>query len=113
MKERILALDVGDRRIGIAVSDPLGLTAQPVGMVERVGWGPDVRAVARHAEAYGTHTLLCGLPRNMDGSYGPQAGKVRAFAERLTAAGFTVLFWDERMTTLTAERVLIEGGVRR
>jgi len=110
---RIVALDVGDKRIGVAVSDLLGLTAQPVGMVERVGWGPDIRAIAAHAQAYDTRTLLCGLPRNMDGSYGPQAEKVQAFAGKLEESGFDVLFWDERMSTVTAERALIEGGMRR
>ncbi len=113
MKERILALDVGDRRIGVAVSDPLGLTAQPVGMVERVGFGPDIRRIGAYAEKYRTRSLLCGLPLNMDGSEGPQAQKVKAFADQLEKAGFTVVFWDERMSTLTAERALIEGGVRR
>lgn len=113
MEKRILALDVGDRRIGVAVSDPLGITAQPVGMVERVGWGPDIQKIQGWAAQYDTDTLLCGLPLNMDGTAGPQAQKVRAFARQLEKAGFHMLFWDERMTTVTAERALIEGGVRR
>ena len=108
-----MALDVGDRRIGVAVSDSLGITAQPVGMIERVGWGPDVRRIGEYAQAYGAQTILCGLPRNMDGSYGPQAEKVRVFAQQLEKAGYVVVFWDERLSTVTAERVLIEGGVRR
>lgn len=111
--ERILALDVGDARIGVAVSDPLGIIAQPVGLVTRVGWGPDIAKITGFADEYGTRRLLCGLPLNMDGSAGGQADKVRAFAQQLEKKGFTVTFWDERMTTVTAERALIEGGVHR
>lgn len=111
--ERILALDVGDARIGVAVSDPLGIIAQPIGLVTRVGWGPDIAKITEFADQYDTRTLLCGLPLNMDGSAGGQADKVRAFAQQLEKKGFTVTFWDERMTTVTAERALIEGGVHR
>lgn len=113
MEERILALDVGDRRIGVAVSDSLGWTAQPVGVIQRVGWGPDIQAISAYATQYDTHTLLCGLPLNMDGSSGPQAQKVRSFAAQLESAGYHVRFWDERMSTVTAERAMIEGGMRR
>lgn len=113
MKDRILALDVGDRRIGIAVSNETGMIAQPVGKVVRIGWGPDIRRIGEFAAQYETKTLLCGMPRNMDGSYGPQAENVRMFARQLEGAGYTVVYWDERMTTITAERALIQGGVRR
>lgn len=113
MDERILALDVGDRRIGVAVSDALLLTAQPLGKIDRVGYGPDTRRVAEYAAMYQTARILCGMPRNMDGSYGPQADKVRAFAGQLENAGLSVTFWDERLSTVEAERALIEGGVRR
>lgn len=111
--ERILALDVGDARIGVAVSDPLGVIAQPAGLITRVGWGPDIEKIIGFADQYGTRNILCGLPLNMDGSAGGQAEKVRAFAAQLEKKGFTVAFWDERMTTVTAERALIEGGVHR
>lgn len=110
---RILCLDVGDRRIGVAVSDPLGITAQPLDTYTRVGYGPDSRHIAALAGRYGTDRVLCGLPRNMDGSQGFQAGKVRDFAAVLEGAGLRVSYWDERMTTVAAERALIEGGVRR
>lgn len=113
MQERILALDVGERRIGVAVSDPLGMIAQSVGLIEHVGWGPDVAKVCEIADRYQTRSVLCGLPLNMDGSAGGQRKRVRAFAKKLENAGFTVSFWDERLTTVTAERALIEGGVRR
>ena len=108
-----MALDIGDKRIGVAVSDLLGITAQPVGMIEHIGWGPDIRRIGEYATQYETWRILCGLPRNMDGSYGPQAEKIKAFAQQLEKAGYTVVFWDERMSTVTAERTLIAGGVRR
>lgn len=110
---RILCLDVGDRRIGVAVSDPLGYTAQPLETYQRVGYGPDTRHIAALAARYGTNQVLCGLPRNMDGSLGGQAEKVRALAAELEKAGLRISFWDERLSTVTAEQALIEGGVRR
>jgi len=110
---RILCLDVGDKRIGVAVSDSLGITAQPLDTYTRVGYGPDVRHMMALASRYGTDRILCGLPRNMDGSTGGQADKVRAFAAELEKVGLRVSYWDERMTTLSAERALIQGGVRR
>lgn len=113
MQERILALDIGDKRIGVAVSDGLGITAQPVGKIDHIGWGPDIRRIGEYAAQYETRRILCGMPRNMDGSYGPQAEKIRAFAKQLENAGYNVVFWDERLSTVSAERALIQGGVRR
>jgi len=113
MHERIVALDVGDRRIGIAVSDPLGITAQPIETYTRVGYGPDVRRISQIAAQYETTNILCGLPRNMDGSEGFQAEKVREFAKQLENAGFTVTYYDERMTTMLAEDALLEADMRR
>lgn len=110
---RILGLDVGDRRIGVAVSDELGLTAQPVETYTRKGYGPDVRHFGELAERYGTRLFLCGLPRNMDGSVGGQAQRVREFAAQLEAAGYTVRYQDERMTTVSAQRALLEADMRR
>ncbi len=112
-KKRIICLDVGDRRIGIAVSDPLGLTAQPVETYTRVGYGPDTKKILVLADQYGTDQVLCGLPRNMDGSEGFQVDKVREFAGKLEEAGLTVSFYDERMTTIQAESILLEGGLHR
>lgn len=113
MRLRILGLDVGDRRIGVAVSDLLGMTAQPVETYTRVGYGPDVRHFKELAAAYETDQFLCGLPRNMDGSVGGQAERVRDFAAQLEAAGLTVHYQDERMTTVSAERALLEADMRR
>lgn len=110
---RILALDVGDKRIGVAVSDPLGITAQPIETYTRIGYGPDVRHMCELASAYETNIILCGLPRNMDGSSGGQAQRVRDFAAQLEAAGLTIHYQDERMTTVSAERALLEANMRR
>ena len=113
MNERIVALDVGDRRIGIAVSDPLGFTAQPVETYTRVGYGPDTRRIAQLAQQYDTNRILCGLPLNMDGTQGFQTQKVREFAAKLEETGLTVEFYDERMTTVLAEGALLEADMRR
>ena len=97
----MLALDVGSKRIGVAGSDALGLTAQAIETLQR--------ARSRGAEAF-----VLGLPRNMDGSEGFQAEDTRAFAQALQEkAGLPVLFVDERLTTRAAHNVLIEGNVRR
>lgn len=113
MNERIVALDVGDRRIGIAVSDPLGYTAQPIETYTRVGYGPDTRHILQIAEQYATNRILCGLPLNMDGTQGFQTQKVRDFAAKLEEAGLIIEFYDERMTTVLAESALLEADMRR
>jgi len=113
MKKRIVALDVGDRRIGIAVSDPLGITAQPLETYTRVGYGPDVRHIVQIAKTYETDQILCGLPRNMDGTQGFQVEKVREFADKLEEQGLVVSYYDERMTTMLAEGALLEANMRR
>lgn len=113
MNKRIVALDVGDRRIGIAVSDPLGITAQPIETYTRVGYGPDTRHIAQIAKQYDTDQILCGLPRNMDGSQGFQVDKVREFASKLEELGLLISFYDERMTTMLAEGALLEANMRR
>lgn len=110
---RVIALDVGDVRIGVAVSDPTGSIAQPVEVYKRVGYGPDCRYVQSLCQRFETRTVLLGLPLNMDGSRGGQAEKAMALGQVLEKAGLKVVYQDERMTTVTAERVLIDGGVRR
>lgn len=113
MNKRIVALDVGDRRIGIAVSDLLGITAQPLETYTRVGYGPDTRHIAAICRQYETDQILCGLPRNMDGTQGFQADKVREFAKKLEEQGMVVAYYDERMTTMLAEGALLEANMRR
>ena len=113
MAGRVIALDVGDVRIGVAVSDPTGTIAQPLEVYKRVGFGPDSRYVLSLCEKYQTQHVLLGLPLNMDGSLGSQAQKAQAFGNVLEQKGLTVSYQDERMTTVTAEKVLIGGNVRR
>ena len=113
MMKRIVALDVGDRRIGIAVSDPLGYTAQPLETYTRVGYGPDTRHIKQICDQYDTDLILCGLPRNMDGTQGFQTQKVRDFAAKLEEAGLHIEYYDERMTTMLAEDALLEADMSR
>lgn len=110
---RTLCLDVGEKRIGVAVSDPLNLTAQGVETIPNRGFARVLQRLKELSEGYDTKRLVLGLPRNMDGSEGFQAERIRAFAKKLEAEGFEVLYQDERMTTLQARGALIEGGVRR
>lgn len=110
---KIVALDVGDVRIGIAVCDETRTIATPHSVYKRVGYGPDVRHIKALCDEMGTSSVLCGLPRNMDGSIGFQAQKVLSLAQQLEAAGLHVIYQDERLTTVTAERALIEGGMHR
>ena len=108
MVKRILALDVGERRIGVAVSDLLGITAQGVETIFTEGLERDLKRVGELARQYETDQLLLGLPMRMSGEEGLQAGRVRAFAERLSEMGLQVRFQDERLTSVSAERVLID-----
>lgn len=112
---RYLAFDVGERRIGIAVSDPLGITAQGIETYTRCGdEAADVAHLVKLANGYRPVRLVFGLPRNMDGSCGFQAEAVKAFAEKVVASWDGEYdYCDERMTTMSANRVLLEGDVRR
>ena len=110
---RVLGLDVGDVRIGIAVSDETRLIATPHSVYRRVGWGPDVKHLAGLYRDLGCDLAVCGLPRNMDGSIGFQAEKVQQFAGMLADAGMNLVFQDERLSTVSATDALIEGGMRR
>ena len=114
MAGRVIALDVGDVRIGVAVSDPTGAIAQPLEVYRRVGYGPDSRYVKALCDRYETNRVVLGLPLNMDGTLGGQAQKAQDFGRVLQEKmGLNVSYQDERMTTVTAEQVLIGGNVRR
>lgn len=111
---RILALDVGEKRIGLAVSDPLGLTAQGLGVLKRKNWEDDLARLLEMARPYRVQEVLVGLPRHMDGRLGAQAEKILALAQTLgEALGAKVATWDERLTTVEAERVLIAADMSR
>ena len=110
---RVLCLDVGTRRIGVAVTDPLDITAQGVETIHTRGMENDIARVKELCAAYDTRRVLLGLPRNMDGSEGFQAEYCRKFGDRLCEEGFQVRYQDERLTSSAATRTLIEGGVHR
>lgn len=112
---RTLALDVGSKTIGIAVSDPLGMFAQPVETWSRVGRRRDVEHVAAMAREREVERIVVGLPLRTDGEEGPEALEVRRTAEALEGVleGVDVVFQDERFTTAQAERSLIQADVRR
>ncbi|HSY67304.1 MAG TPA: Holliday junction resolvase RuvX [Edaphobacter sp.] len=108
---RILGFDVGDRRIGLAISDPLGYTAQPLFTLHRAGRRADLKAVARVLRKHGVTEVVVGNPLYMSGDQSPQAAKAQAFAEDLrTEFGATVHLWDERLTTTQAHRHLDDAG---
>ena len=113
MNERILALDIGDARIGVAVSDMSRMIATPVEVIHRVGYGPDVRRILELCRQYDTTLILSGWPLNMDGTAGFQSAKVQQFCQQLEKAGLTVYYQDERLTTVTAEHALLEGNMHR
>lgn len=110
---RVICLDIGDRRIGVAVTDPLNLTAQAVETIQARGFERDAARVLELCRRYETDRVLCGLPLNMDGSAGIQAQHSRAFAEYLEGKGLRIRFQDERLTTRQARSVLLEADVRR
>ena len=111
---KILAVDWGWAKYGLAVSDDLGLTAQGLGTFVRGSETQMLDAIAAQIGALGVEAIVVGLPRNMDGSDGPSAEAARAFAKTLEAQSrLPVHLWDERLTTLAAERMLVGAGVRR
>jgi len=117
---RKIALDVGDATIGVAVSDQLGIIAQGLTTILRVGIRKDAGKVLDLIAEYDCDTVVLGLPKNMDGSEGAQCQKVKEFKTMLenkmhsTGMGnITIVFEDERLTTVMAEKVLISGDVRR
>lgn len=115
--ERIIALDVGDRRIGLAISDALGWTAQGLTTLERKGMEKDMEFLKGLIQEHQVRTLVSGLPRNMNGTIGPQGEKVKVFMEALvTALGdyeCQVVFWDERLTSVAAHKAMLEGDLSR
>jgi putative holliday junction resolvase len=112
---RTLALDVGDKRIGVAVSDPLGFTAEPLVVITRTpSVKADLRAVEELLQRYDVSKIVVGMPVMLAGEEGIQAGKVREFVERLSRRlRIPVVTWDERLSTVEAERFLIKAGQSR
>jgi putative Holliday junction resolvase len=111
-RRRILALDVGKRRIGLAISDGLGITAQGLPTLQRTTVREDLTNLADLCRERDVTLFLVGEPLHMSGDKSRQAQYIRDFAERLTErTGIPVQFWDERLTTVQAQRVLRESGI--
>lgn len=114
---RIMGLDFGSKTVGVAVSDPLGVTAQGIEIVRRTSENKLRRTLARIEELiaeYQVTEIVLGFPKNMNNTIGERAEKSLAFKEMLERrTGLPVVMWDERLTTVAANRTLMEGGVRR
>jgi len=110
---RILALDVGDKRIGVAISDPSQLLARSLKVIQRGSRQEDFAAVARLVEEYEVEKVVVGYPRSLDGTVGEQADKVERYAAGLAKAmDVPLVLWDERFSTVSAERLMREAGSR-
>jgi len=111
---RILGLDLGERRIGVAVSDETGLIAQAVEVIERRGPAEDMARIAELVRRFDAGRIVVGLPKNMDGTVGPAGQKALAFAADLReAVGVPVDTWDERLSTAEVNRMLVDSDVSR
>jgi putative Holliday junction resolvase len=112
--KRWLALDLGHVRIGVALSDPLGITAQPLTVLKSAGTQKDIAAIGGLVNQYEATQVIVGLPFNMDGTESTTTQKVREFTAKLAGRlNVPVFFVDERLTSKQAERAMVEGNVRR
>lgn len=108
----ILGLDVGEKRIGVALAD--GLLAIPLTVIDRAGEEADLERVLTLAEEHEVKRIVVGLPRSLDGSIGRQAERVLSFSSALSeSTDVPVDTWDERLSTVSAERLLLDAGVKR
>jgi len=112
---RVLAIDLGDVRIGLALSDPLGVTTRPLPVLRSCGRKSDLNALCELILEHEVGSIVIGLPLMLSGEEGPAARSARAWADRLRGRlpGVEIELWDERLTTVEVERKMIDGGVRR
>ncbi len=114
---RAIGLDFGSKTVGVAISDPLGLTAQGIEIIRRTSENKLRRTIARIEaliQEYKAEVIVLGLPKNMNNTLGDRAEKSLAFQEMLKKrTGLPVIMWDERLTTVEANRTLMEGNIRR
>ena len=114
MNKRILALDVGSRRIGLAITDPLGITAQGLETLHRANKRADFRALSAIIKQYNVGEIVVGNPLQMNGSSGMQSEKIAVFVDALKKHfQLPVYLWDERLTSASANRILDEAGASR
>lgn len=114
---RILGLDYGSKTVGVAISDPLLITAQGVEIIRRKDENKLRQTLARIEEIiteYGVTEIVLGLPKNMNGTEGPRVELTKEFQEKLERrTGLPVTLWDERLTTVAADKAMMEAGIRR
>lgn len=111
---RILALDIGTKTIGLAISDPMGILAQGLTTIKRTNLDEDLKEVMTYIKEYNVELLLAGKPYHMNGDEGKSVQMVMNFANRLRdMSGMDLIYQDERLSTVSAEKVLIESKVRR
>ena len=110
---RSLGLDIGDRRTGVAISDPQGILATPLAIIDNRDEDSTVDEILKLVEQYEAERIVVGLPYSLNGSLGPQANKVMAFAEKLSHHGLDIQLWDERLSTAAADKLMIEAGTKR
>ena len=111
---RALGLDVGERRIGAAVSDPEGILAMPLAAIEARSENEALERIEALAREHDVERVVVGLPLSLDGSLGPQAQRVKSFADALAERiELPVVTWDERLSTVAAGRALADAGVKR
>lgn len=112
--ERIMGLDVGDRTIGVAISDPLLITAQSLKTIKRENQKKDIEDIVGIIKEYNIKKIVVGIPKNMNNTLGPQGEKVLDFVEKLKKkVDIEIVMEDERLTTVQAEKLLIESDVKR
>ena len=111
---RILGLDVGSKTIGVAISDPLGWTAQGIDTIRRKNKEQDIELVHKICKDYGVETIVIGLPKNMNGTIGESGERVLALAELIKEkTNLPIEMWDERLTTVAAHRAMHEADLSR
>ena len=111
---RILGLDIGSKTIGVAISDPLGWTAQGITTIRRTKKEQDLEEIKKICKEYSVDTIVIGLPKNMNGTIGESGERVLDFSERIKeATGLKVDMWDERLTTVAAHKAMLEADLSR
>lgn len=111
---RILGLDVGSKTIGVAVSDPLGYTAQGITTIRRTNKNKDIEEIKKFCDEYNAEVIVIGLPKNMNGTIGPSGEITMAFGKLIEEElKIQIEFWDERLTTVAAHKAMIEADLSR